>query len=83
MPLFRFNEQKFIYLMKIIDRWPLMIFIWFVSQYTCLPGIIGDRFFGVLDLNNSGYVDLKEFVHGFFKIYYSDTETKLKFAFDM
>jgi len=54
-----------------------------ILAYSCLPGIIGERFFGVLDLNNSGYVDLKEFVHGFFKIYYSDTETKLKFAFDM
>lgn len=37
----------------------------------------------MLDLNDSGYVDLKEFVHGFFKVYYSDMETKLKFAFDM
>lgn len=52
-------------------------------QYTQLPGIIGERFFAVLDLNQSGYVDLKEFVHGFFKIYYSDTDTKLKFAFDL
>lgn len=37
----------------------------------------------MLDLNSSGYVDLKEFVHGLFKVYYSDTDTKLKFAFDM
>lgn len=37
----------------------------------------------MLDLNSSGYVDLREFVHGLFKVYYSDTETKLKFAFDM
>jgi len=37
----------------------------------------------VLDLTSSGYVALKEFVHGLFKVYYSDTETKLKFAFDM
>jgi hypothetical protein len=55
----------------------------FGSQYSQLPGIIGERFFAVLDLNANDYVDLKEFVHGFFKIYYSDTETKLKFAFDM
>ena len=52
-------------------------------QYTRLPGIIGERFFSVLDLNSSGYIDLKEFVHGLFKVYYSDTETKLKFSFDM
>jgi len=48
-----------------------------------LPGIIGERFFSVLDLNNDGYIDLKEFVHGLFKIYYSDIETKIKLAFDM
>jgi len=54
-----------------------------MHQYSQLPGIIGERFFAVLDLNSSGYVDLKEFVHGFFKIYYSDVDTKLKFAFDL
>lgn len=54
-----------------------------ILNYSQLPGIIGERFFAVLDLKSSGYVDLKEFVHGFFKIYYSDTETKLKFAFDL
>ena len=45
--------------------------------------MIGERFFGVLDLNQSGYVDLREFVHGLFKVYYSETNTKLKLAFDM
>jgi Ca2+-binding EF-hand superfamily protein len=48
-----------------------------------LPGIIGDRFFSVLDLNGDGYVDVKEFIHGFFKVYYSNLETKIKLAFDM
>jgi len=37
----------------------------------------------VLDLNGDGYIDLKEFVHGFFKIYYSNLDAKLKLAFDM
>jgi len=37
----------------------------------------------VLDLKDSGAVDLKEFVHGFFKIYYSNLETKMKMAFDI
>jgi len=36
-----------------------------------------------LDLNGDGYIDLKEFVHGFFKVYYSNLETKIKLAFDM
>jgi hypothetical protein len=48
-----------------------------------LPGIIGERFFAVMNLNNSGYVDLKEFVHGMFKVFYSTLETKLKLTFDM
>lgn len=39
--------------------------------------------FSVFDLNNDGYIDLREFVHGFFKIYYSNLETKLKLSFDM
>jgi len=34
-------------------------------------------------LNGDGFVDLKEFVHGLFKIYYSTLETKIKLAFDM
>lgn len=51
--------------------------------YTQLPGIIGERFFSVLDLNGTEYVDLREFVHGFFKVYYSNLVTKLKLSFDM
>merc|ERR1712110_1069415 len=31
-----------------------------ILNYTQLPGIIGERFFTVLDLNGSGYIDLKE-----------------------
>ena len=48
-----------------------------------MPGIIGERFFAVLDLNGDGFIDLKEFVHGFFKVYYSNVDTKIKMAFDM
>ena len=48
-----------------------------------MPGIIGERFQSVMNLNGTGYVDLKEFVHGMFKVYYSTLETKLKLAFDM
>jgi len=51
--------------------------------YTNLPGIIGERFFAVMDLSKSDYVDIREFVHGFFKIYYSNLETKIKLSFDM
>ena len=48
-----------------------------------MPGIIGERFVNVLDLSKSDYVDLREFVHGFFKVYYSNLETKIKLSFDM
>lgn len=52
-------------------------------QYMNLPGIIGERFADVLDLSKSEFVDLREFVHGFFKVYYSNLETKIKLSFDM
>jgi len=48
-----------------------------------LPGIIGERFFSVMDLNSDGYIDVKEFIHGFFKVYYSNLDTKIKLAFDI
>ena len=54
-----------------------------ILTYSSLPGILGDRFFSVLDLNGDSFVDLKEFVHGLFKIYYSNLETKIKLAFDI
>lgn len=51
--------------------------------YTNLPGMIGDRFFAVMDLSKTEYIDLREFVHGFFKVYYSSLETKMKLTFDV
>ena len=52
-------------------------------QYSNLPGIIGERLFAVLDLSKSEFIDLREFVHGFFKVYYSNLETKIKLSFDI
>ena len=37
----------------------------------------------MIDLNGDGYIDIKEFVHGFFKVYYSNLQSKIKFTFDM
>ena len=51
--------------------------------YSNLPGIIGERFVAVLDLSKTNFIDLREFVHGFFKVYYSNLETKIKLSFDM
>ena len=36
-----------------------------------------------MDLKGQGFIDLREFVHGFFKIYYSNLDTKMKMVFDM
>ena len=36
-----------------------------------------------MNLSGSGYIDLKEFVHGMFKVFYSDLSTKIKLTFDM
>jgi Ca2+-binding EF-hand superfamily protein len=36
-----------------------------------------------MDASSTGYVDLKSFVRGFFKVYYSSVEEKVKLAFEM
>lgn len=36
-----------------------------------------------MNLSGNGYIDLKEFVHGMFKVFYSDLKTKLRLCFDM
>jgi Ca2+-binding EF-hand superfamily protein len=48
-----------------------------------MPGILADRFFAVFDINGDGYVDIKEFVTGMIKIYYSTMASKIKFIFDL
>ena len=55
----------------------------FHFKYSELPGILGERFFAIMDSNKDGYVDLKEFVHGMFKVYYSTLDSKMKLVFDM
>jgi Ca2+-binding EF-hand superfamily protein len=51
-------------------------------QYCELPGVYGDRFFAILDTDGSGFIELKEFLVGFFRVYCSDFETNLKLAFE-
>jgi Ca2+-binding EF-hand superfamily protein len=36
-----------------------------------------------MDSNQTGYIDLKCFVRGFFKVYYSSVEDKMKLAFEI
>lgn len=45
-------------------------------QYTNLPGILGDRIFGIMDEDGDNFLDLKEFINGLFKIYFSTFDTK-------
>ena len=54
-----------------------------ILQYAQIPGIIGERFFTVMDVNKDEYIDLKEFVYGLFRVYYSNLETKIKLTFDL
>ena len=51
-------------------------------QYCELPGVYGDRFFAILDTDGSGFIELKEFMVGLFRVYCSDFETNLKLAFE-
>jgi hypothetical protein len=45
-------------------------------QYTNLPGVLGDRVFCIMDEDADGFLDLKEFINGLFKIYFSSFEAK-------
>ena len=52
-------------------------------EYAALPGMLGERFFSVMDLNNDGYVDYREFLTGLLRIYCSTFEQKTKFVFEI
>lgn len=52
-------------------------------QYTNLPGVLGDRIYSIMDEDGDGFLDLKEFINGLFKIYFSTFETKCQFVFDI
>lgn len=45
-------------------------------QYTNLPGVLGDRIYTIMDEDADGFLDLKEFIGGLFKIYFSTFEMK-------
>jgi Ca2+-binding EF-hand superfamily protein len=45
--------------------------------------MLSERFFKIIDENNDGYIDQKEFIHAMFKVYYSKLESKIKLVFDM
>lgn len=39
--------------------------------------------FAIMDENADSTLDLKEFINGLFKIYFSSFDTKMQFVFDM
>jgi Ca2+-binding EF-hand superfamily protein len=54
-----------------------------ILEYAALPGMLGERFFQVMDLNNDGYVDYREFLTGLLRIYCSTFEQRTKFVFEI
>ena len=52
------------------------------DKYFALPGIIGDRFFRVLDSKENTVLSLTDFVKGMRTIFCGDYEETLKFVFD-
>ena len=52
-------------------------------DYANLPGILGERFFDVLDVNKNEYVDEEEFLRGFFRIFCSTFDEKSEFVFEI
>jgi Ca2+-binding EF-hand superfamily protein len=45
--------------------------------------MLGERFFHVLDVNGDGYVDYKEFMTGFLRIFSSTFDQRTKFVFEI
>lgn len=54
-----------------------------IIDYCRLPGILGERFFALLDANQDEYIDLREFVYILFKVYYSNFDAQVKLIFDI
>lgn len=52
------------------------------QQYCDLPGIIADRFFGVMDKEGNEMICLQDFVNNLVNLYMSDVDTKIKLSFD-
>ena len=52
-------------------------------DYAQLPGVLGDRFFSVLDSDANGYIDQREFLTGLFRIYCSNFDEKADFIFEI
>ena len=52
------------------------------DKYFTLPGIIGDRFFRVLDSKNTGVLSISDFVKGMITLFCGGYEETIKFIFN-
>ena len=52
------------------------------DKYFSLPGIIGDRFFRVLDIKNTTVLSLNDFIKGMTTLFYGGYEETVKFIFN-
>jgi Ca2+-binding EF-hand superfamily protein len=52
-------------------------------DYAQLPGVLGERFFDVMDSDDNGYLDQREFLTGLFRLYCSTFDEKTEFIFEI
>jgi Ca2+-binding EF-hand superfamily protein len=52
-------------------------------EYSNLPGIVGDRFYSMMDPKDTGAIEMREFVHKIIMTFISDLDTKLRMTFRM
>jgi Ca2+-binding EF-hand superfamily protein len=52
-------------------------------DYAQLPGVLGERFFDVMDSDSNGYLDQREFLTGLFRLYCSNFDEKTELIFEI
>lgn len=52
-------------------------------EYAHLPGVLGERFFAVMDTDNNNYLDQREFFTGLLRIFCSNFDQKTAFVFEI
>jgi hypothetical protein len=52
-------------------------------EYSSLPGLLGERFFHILDIDRDGYLSQKEFLYGLLGFYCSTFDQKIQLVFDL
>ncbi len=52
-------------------------------DYSQLPGVLGERFFAIMDTDDNGYLDQREFLTGLFRLYCSNFDEKIEFVFEI